>query len=103
VIASGARSSLLSAERSYALSAALRRARERAEQIAREHDCLFDRAGPICEPCQVVFPCSARRAADAVIAICDAIGPEPSAEFVALARELIAANREQLQQFAAAD
>jgi hypothetical protein len=55
--------------RSISLSAYLRDARARAEEILRQHPRHDGRAGSTCQPCLVDYPCDAVRAAEDVIAI----------------------------------
>jgi len=55
--------------RSISLSAYLRDARARAEEILRQHPRHDGRTGTTCQPCLVDYPCDAVRAAEDVIAI----------------------------------
>jgi hypothetical protein len=55
--------------RSISLSAYLRDARARAEEILREHPRHDGCTGATCQPCLVAYPCDAVRAAEDVIAI----------------------------------
>ena len=55
--------------RSIGLSAYLRDARARAEEILRQHPRHDGRTGSTCQPCSVAYPCDAVRAAEDVIAI----------------------------------
>ena len=57
------------AAKAISLSAHLRDARARAEEILRQHPRHDGRTGATCQPCLVDFPCDAVRAAQDVIAI----------------------------------
>ena len=57
--------------RSIRLSAYLRDARARAEEILREHPHHDGCTGATCQACLAAYPCDAARAAQDVIAICE--------------------------------
>jgi hypothetical protein len=55
--------------RAMSLSAYLRDARARAEEILRQHPRHDGRTGATCQPCLAAYPCDAVRASEDVIAI----------------------------------
>lgn len=67
--AAAARPTLALTSRSSSLSACLRDARARADQILREHARQEEDTAPTCQLCSLAYPCDAVRAAEDVIAI----------------------------------